>query len=201
MISCLRGFNNDSLSNESTRECDSLIKTRISAWVETMVVGLGLCPFAEAVWNEQSVRIIVSRASTEEQMIQEMSEELDHIIRTDLNTVSTTLVIFPNFAYDDFLRFLDVCLFLDDQIEENESLVDKVMLAYFHPQYTWADAKSEDDAVNFDKRSPYPVVNILRAPQVDQYVAEGRTQGIVDRNRQILEKMGSDRIRHLFKSL
>lgn len=187
--------------NDPACPADLLVYSRISAWIKTMVVGLGLCPLAEGVVNDNSVRSVISHATTEQDLIHSVSKEIDFIIRANPVLVSTTLLVYPDFSPDDFLRFHDVCSSIDESIEQNDLLVDQVVLAYFHPAHQWADALHKHDPINFDKRSPYPVINILRAPQVDQYIAEGRTQDIVDRNRRTLERLGSDRMQQLFGSL
>lgn len=187
--------------NDPACLADLLVCSRISAWIKTMVVGLGLCPFAEGVVNDNSVRSVISHATSEQDLIHSVSEEIDFIIQADPAQVSTTLLVYPDFSPDDFLRFHDVCSSIDESVEHNELLVDQIMLAHFHPAHQWADASHEHDPINFDKRSPYPVINILRAPQVDQYIEEGKTQNIVDRNRRTLERLGPDRVQQLFRSL
>ena len=41
---------------------------------------------------------------------------------------------------------------------------------FFHPEYTFRDGKQrmggEEAAANFARRSPYPMINLLRTPQV-----------------------------------
>lgn len=45
----------------------------------------------------------------------------------------------------------------------------QLQLVFFHPKYQFRDGKariSEDPAANFARRSPWPMINILRTPQV-----------------------------------
>lgn len=90
---------------------------------------------------------------------------------------------------------------MEAAIETDERLVDEVMLACFHPLHQWADTEGVDDAINFDKRAPYPVINLLRAGQVDQYVREGRTQGILERNQHTLQMLGVEKLKEMYGSL
>lgn len=90
---------------------------------------------------------------------------------------------------------------MEEIIERDEHLVDEVMLACFHPLHQWADAQDVDDVVNFDKRAPYPVINLLRAMEVDQYVREGRTQHILERNQRTLQTMGVKKMKEMYRSL
>lgn len=177
------------------------VEHRTLAWVRQHVIGLGLCPFAEGVLKEDSHRVIVSPASTDKDVLKVVASEIQHLIQTAAEDVSTTLVVLPMFSLDDFVMFHDLCLAIEKNVEDDDILVDEVMLAYFHPLHEWADTDDIDDAINFDKRSPYPVINLLRAPQVDTYIAQGRTQDILERNHNTLEKIGNDRIRQLFDGL
>ena len=45
-------------------------------WLERAVIGLNLCPFAKAVYVKNQVRIVISDASTERALLEELGEEL-----------------------------------------------------------------------------------------------------------------------------
>lgn len=75
------------------------------------------------------------------------------------------------------------------------------MLACFHPRHAYADAPAADAAVNYDKRAPYPTVNLLRADQVDEAVEAGLTDGMLDRNQETLEAVGAETLRALYHDL
>lgn len=179
----------------------SIVERRTMAWVRQHVIGLNLCPFAEGVLEENSHRMRVSPASSDEGVLEEIGEEIQILIGTPAEEVSTTLLVLPNFAMNDFVLFHDICTSVENGIEYNEGLVDEVMFAFFHPLHEWADSDGVDDAINFDKRAPYPVVNLLRAPLVDRYIEQGRTQGILERNHDTLAKLGNSRLRQLFNAL
>lgn len=181
--------------------CTGDIEAQTLEWVQNFVIKLNLCPFAQQILRDGTQRIIVSPISTSTMLWECVKTEISHLLSVSPKSVSTALLVFPRFAEDDFLTFHEVCMEMEGQIEDDENLVDEVMLAYFHPFYTWADANSVDDAINFDKRAPFPIVNLLRAPQVDKYIEEGRTQGIVDRNRDMLQKLGDVSVKRLFLSL
>lgn len=171
-------------------------------WVNDFVVGLNLCPFAEAVMREQSHRIVIHMdATTESDIWPIVQDEMAHLIRTPAAKVSTTLVVVPSFAHHNFLSFIKFAQWMEGTIESDEALVDEVMLACFHPGHEWADAATHKDAINFDKRAPFPIINILRAGQVDGYVEEGRTQGILERNHKTLEELGADEVNRRFHAL
>ena len=46
---------------------------------------------------------------------------------------------------------------------------DDIQLVFFHPRYVFRDGRDrlgESGAANFARRSPFPMINILRTPQV-----------------------------------
>lgn len=180
---------------------EEVIKGRTLAWARTIVVPLNLCPFAKNVLDENTVRTVVSTADSEVDVCQEIMREIDILVNTSADNLSTTLIVFPSFAADDFLTFLDLFQILEAFIEENEKLVDEVMLANFHPLHRWMDSSNGDHAINYDKRAPYPIVNLLRAPQVDDYVEQGKTQGILEANKNTLERVGLQTMKDLYAAL
>ncbi|CAN0461126.1 unnamed protein product, partial [Ectocarpus sp. 8 AP-2014] len=66
-------------------------------------------------------------------------------------------------------------------------LVDQVLVACFHPRHTFHGLE-QDDVLNYEKRSPYPTINLLRADMVDEYIAMGRTLGIAEHNERRLHQ-------------
>lgn len=179
----------------------TVVEVRIMAWARVVVCGLRLCPFAEGVLDSNTVRLRVSGAENEREALEEFASEVSVLLGSSPKSISTTLLVLPRFAPTDFLRFHDLCAELERKIELSQSLVDEVMLACFHPLHQWGDSESLDDAINFDKRAPYPVINLLRASEVDKYVEQGKTQRILERNQDTLQRMGPARLKELYRSL
>lgn len=65
----------------------------VRRWVETLVVGLNLCPFAKREWVKNRVRCSVSEAETEEQLLVDLQAELE-LLNSD-DAIETTLHIHP----------------------------------------------------------------------------------------------------------
>lgn len=174
------------------------VKQVTENWVRDFVVSLNLCPFAEGVLQSRTHRVVVSGAREETDVKGEVWTEIAELLKASTEDVETTLVVFPRFAEDDFVRFHEFCVEVEEAVESDDELVDQVMLACFHPQHEYRDG---EDALNYDKRAPYPVVNLLRAASVDEYVEQGRTQGILERNSRTLTRMGSAAVMHKFQRL
>lgn len=136
-------------------------------WVERVVVGLNLCPFAKKHLLQGQIRFVLCPATQEEELLAALLEEARLLLATPPEKVETTLIIHPHilsdfFAYNDFLGMADDLL-------EDEDLVGLVQIASFHPDYQFADAPANDLA-NYTNRSPYPMLHLLREESVSRAV-------------------------------
>ena len=85
-------------------------------WLERAVIGLNLCPFAKAVHVKQQVRFAITGATTAEQLIEELAQELTLLDQADPAAIETTLLVHP-LAMSDFLDFNDFLGLADDLVE------------------------------------------------------------------------------------
>ncbi|MES1184563.1 MAG: DUF1415 domain-containing protein [Myxococcales bacterium] len=139
-----------------------------SDWIDRVVIGLGLCPFAKAVQTRQLVRYVVTDATTESELLAVLEAELEALAAADARLVDTTLLIHPH-ALADFLDYNDFLHDADDKLVELE-LEGELQIASFHPDYRFADAPTDDPA-NYSNRSPYPMLHLLREASVSRAVA------------------------------
>lgn len=178
---------------EGTEAC---VATR--RWAHAVVVGLGLCPFAANALENDGARF-VEYAETDERGAEAcLWAEVAHLDESPATT--TTLMVFPRFTENEFRRWHAFTRKMERKIERDERLAYQVLLACFHPEHTWG-GESERSPVHFDRRAPYPTINILRAPQVDEAIEEGKTEGILERNQESLHKVGYDRLVEMFREL
>src|SRR5688572_32828824 len=94
----------------NTRVDYEAVTAATEQWLERAVIGLNLCPFAKAVHVKKQVRYVVSSATSPEQLLEELMNELQLLSDTPAEQVDTTLLIHP-FVLTDFLdynEFLDV---------------------------------------------------------------------------------------------
>ncbi|CAM9467170.1 unnamed protein product [Ectocarpus sp. 6 AP-2014] len=180
-------------------EDDARIIRQAKAWVRDVVVKLRLCPFAEAVFNaRRGVRYVVTPAETTDEVWREFLLEVDFLMDHDREDVGTTLLIAPRFL-SDFREFNDFCRWLEETIEDDEALVDQVLVACFHPRHAFHGLE-QDDVLNYEKRSPHPTINLLRADMVDEYIAMGRTLGIAEHNERRLHQEGKNVVKAAFEA-
>lgn len=158
------------------------------AWLEHAVIGLGLCPFAKAVYVKNQIRFVVSDATTLEELRSILISELENLQSSDAAIVDTTLLIHPQVL----IEFLDYNDFLDiaDAIIEDLGLTGKIQLASFHPHYQFAGTEP-DDIDNCTNRSPYPTLHLLREASIDSAVAAfPEASEIFDNNIATLRDLG-----------
>ena len=166
------------------------IEADVRRWLERAVIGLNLCPFAKAVVAKGQVRIVVSDASTERALLQQLGEEMALLRDTPAETIDTTLLVHPQ-VLGDFLDYND---FLDDAdaLVEAMDLDGVLQVASFHPHYQFAGTQP-DDAENLTNRAPYPILHLLREDSVDRAVAAyPEPDAIVERNVATLRALGTE---------
>ncbi len=165
---------------------DPIAETR--KWLEQIVIGLNLCPFAKAVYVKDQVRFVLSDATTPEALVEELAEELILLRDTPAEQIDTTLIVHPD-VLTDFLEYND---FLDnaDAAIEALDLQGILQVASFHPQYQFAGV-APDDVSNYTNRAPYPTLHLLREDSVERAVAAFPDPDvIVERNIDTLDKLG-----------
>ena len=172
---------------------DAIAATR--HWLEQVVIGLNLCPFAKAVHLKQQIRWVESPARDADSLLADLVRELQFLAAADPESVDTTLLIHPH-ALDDFLDYND---FLDvaDAAVEQLGLDGVLQVASFHPDYQF-EGTDPDDAGNLSNRAPFPTLHLLREDSIDRAVAafpEAAT--IYERNIETLQRLGIVRWRAL----
>ena len=107
----------------------SIVETR--AWVERVVIGLKLCPFAPAPALRGLIRYATSDAETPQGLLEDLAAELQRLVGSPSEEVETTLLIHPRVLTDfhDFNDFLDVA----DELLRSLGLEGEIQIASFHP--------------------------------------------------------------------
>ena len=164
--------------------------TSTRCWLERVVIGLNLCPFAKAVHVKRQIRYAVTAATTAEELLAELRHELDLLARANPEEIDTTLLIHPQVMTD----FIDFNFFLKDADAAVRSLGHEgaLQIASFHPLYEFAGT-APDDMANFTNRSPHPTLHLLREASIDRAVAAfPDAAAIYGRNIETLRRLGFD---------
>ncbi|MFT6388030.1 MAG: hypothetical protein ACJAUP_001403 [Cellvibrionaceae bacterium] len=142
---------------------NSTIKSAVEHWLQEVVIGLQLCPFAKAPMNKKKIRFIVSNANTEEQLNDDLIKECQHL-DLEKNT-ETTLLICP-YMLKDFFYFCQFLKWANTTLKKNQ-WQSIYQIAHFHPNYCFTGTEPEHSQ-NLTNRSPYPILHILREASVEQ---------------------------------
>ncbi len=162
------------------------IAARVERWVEAVVIGLNLCPFASAALRRQLLNIVVADSDVPAECLQQLADEADALAAGDPQ--ATTLFVLPQ-GFQDFDDYLDL-LALGDALLEDIGLEGQVQLASFHPDYQFDDT-DYDDPGNWTNRSPYPILHLLTEDSVELAVeSHPDIEGIPEANIDKLEEMG-----------
>lgn len=158
-------------------------------WIDDMVVGLNLCPFARRVVVQERIRYVVCAATQAEAVLDTVVDELVYLEQSPRQMVETTLIIHP-YALTDFVAYNDFLQDIEEVLAEME-LGGTLQVASFHPQYQFADTAVEDPA-NYSNRSPYPMLHLLREASIAEVAHhEEELAAIPQRNVELLRSLGS----------
>lgn len=162
-------------------------------WVEQVVVAFNLCPFAKRELVKERVRFVVSKATNESELLDELAHELA-LLNVEVS-VETTLLIHPRLL-NDFMQYND---FLEaaDQLLVDMDLEGVYQVASFHPEYQFGGTEP-DDAENYTNRSPYPMLHLLREDSLTVAIDNYPDVDLIpQRNIDCMNEQGADKLRAL----
>lgn len=168
-------------------------------WIDSIVIGLNLCPFAQRVFQADKIRYAVSAAEDAQQLLKDLAHELEFLTSNPITSVETTLLIHPR----ALARFADYNDFLDrgERLIEELGLRGTIQLASFHPEYEFAGAGAEA-VENYTNRSPYAMLHLLREVSISQVASDpDELLEIPRRNGETLRNIGRERILEKLKSI
>ena len=138
------------------------------AWLENIVIGLNLCPFASHPFSHNRVRIAVCETDSANDILSAVEAELELLNTNSNDVLETTLVVTPN-AFPDFLDYNDFLSRIEARIKKLK-LEGEYQVASFHPDYQFHDTKPSDKE-NLTNRAPYPIFHLLREESLEHALA------------------------------
>lgn len=155
-------------------------------WLEEVVIGLNLCPFARREYERARIRFAICAAEQPEDLLLGFAQELERLEREP--HVETTLLIYPN-AVQNFFDFLELVDMAQSWLDA-QGLEGVYQLASFHPRYQF-DGTAPNDASNFTNRSPWPIIHLLREASVEHAIAAHPDTGAIPaRNIALMQEKG-----------
>ena len=134
-------------------------KEATQRWLNDIVIGLNLCPFAAPVVSNGGVYIEVCDDEIIDDQLAAVLKHLDHLHSSDPDQVETSLLVFSS-GLKGFQEFWDFVGFGEDILAE-VGLNGVFQIASFHPDYLF-EGVAEDDVSHFTNRSPYPMLHVIR---------------------------------------
>jgi len=167
---------------------EAALRATVRRWIEQVVIGLDLCPFAAAPYRAGRVQVRVSAATTLDAAVGDVADALQQLITTSVGELSTTLIAIPSLSvHEDFLATLGAV----DALVEQAGAAPLVQIVGFHPDAVFEGADPSDPA-NAAARAPMPVVHLLRVEEVaDAIATHPDAAGISDRNAERLRAIGA----------
>jgi hypothetical protein len=150
------------------RPAPAAVEAAVRQWLRDVVVGLDLCPFASRPLAGGQVRISVSDAASEADLLYELQAEIGLLDATPAAELETTLLVLTGLLADftDFNAFLDSV----DALLEAYAWQGRYQVATFHPDYCFAGCDPQDPQ-NLTNRSPWPILHILREDSLERALA------------------------------
>ncbi len=196
--------------------------TRI--WTKAVISDFSVCPFTidevEAGIPKGKIRYTASDARNVAESFRDFWIEVSAILETSSEQVATVLLMYgdEDLFLNDIDKFEVFTACLDDSLKHASlGMEEELQLVYFHPRFKFRDkdgqdhvifneqgeplglASEMDSPIDYSRRSPYPTVNILRAPQVNK-VQNGVPVGqIFHNNVKNLGDIGVDRLARMLE--
>ncbi|EJM7845011.1 DUF1415 domain-containing protein [Vibrio parahaemolyticus] len=157
------------MPTRSTQETPNIdinaITQQVDQWLNDVVIGLNLCPFAAKPQRNKQIKIFVSEATQEEALLEDILLQLIELSTTEPEKLETTLVVVPNML-QDFWDY-NFCIDWVEGLIKQQDWEGIFQVATFHPDYCFGGAAPEDDE-NLTNRSPYPIFHLIREESMEK---------------------------------
>ncbi|HCG8627443.1 TPA: DUF1415 domain-containing protein [Vibrio parahaemolyticus] len=153
-------------STQETPNTDiNAVTQQVDQWLNDVVIGLNLCPFAAKPQRNKQIKIFVSKATQEEALLEDILLQLIELSTTEPEKLETTLVVVPNML-QDFWDY-NFCIDWVEGLIKQQDWEGIFQVATFHPDYCFGGAAPEDDE-NLTNRSPYPIFHLIREESMEK---------------------------------
>lgn len=190
--------------NKIPDDDDAIIDTT-KVWVDKMMSDMGICPFTSgpnlAGLPMGKVFYTVERCTSMEEMYARYWKEVVRVEQNPEKELSTTLLIAPEFCMENIELFESFSNTLTQPLTALD-IEELLQLVFFHPYWTFRDGgdRSGDGmAANYARRSPWPMINLLRTQQV-RSAQKGIPTGLVyQQNEKTLASIGVEKLETMLR--
>lgn len=176
------------------KEVKKQITDTTNRWIEQIIIGLNLCPFAKAPYVENKVRLAITDAANTRTLTDAFMAEVKYL---DTNSnKETTLLVAPAIRnVNEFHAVFMEC----ERILFQKKLTDLYQIVSFHPLARMA-GYSPESPLNLVMMAPYPMIHILRTESVEKLGAKMRTD-VQQTNSARLSQMSASDFAQLWRSI
>lgn len=163
------------------------VEQAVRQWLDAVVIGLNLCPFAAHPLRNGSLQLRVSDARDEAALYDELRAALQEMDEVPATQMDTLIIAIPQLlgSFDEYNDFLQQA----DGLLRRQGWEGVYQIASFHPRYRF-EGSHADDVSNYTNRSPYPLLHVLREDSVAAAVARHPdAEGIPSRNIRTMEAL------------
>ena len=143
----------------------------------------------------------IDRSTSIEEMYARYWKEVVRVEQNPEDDLSTTLLIAPEFCLDNVELFENWSTTLTMPLTAL-GVEDLLQLVFFHPHWSFRDGNAregEGAAANYARRSPWPMINLLRTKQV-RAAQKGIPTGLVyKQNEKMLSGIGSEKLETMLR--
>lgn len=132
---------------------------QVETWLDSVVIGLNLCPFASKPRRLKQIHFDVYNGQDDKELLQSLYDAMVELDTLPAEKRETTLLIAPNLLQE----FADYNQFLDDAqwVLERGGWEGIYQIASFHPHYQFAGT-AQGDSENLTNCAPYPIFHLIR---------------------------------------
>lgn len=164
-------------------------------WIKSFVIGLELCPFAAAPFNQEKIGFSVYNDIDEIQVAEKVLSQSKELASHEV--IETHFVILPK-CDPDFALYYGLVSRIQDIIDEYQDT--GIVLVAFHPSFHYHGSDINDTA-NATNRSPYPMIHLLKKHSMDAAESSDVHIGdLLDRNQRVLSSMSWADIKQMFST-
>jgi len=198
-------LNHQDQEQNVTNGDDERIINVMKQWVNNLISGMKICPYTNgadlAGFPMGRVHYIVTRCTSMEEMYTHYWNEVVRMELTNEQDISCTVLIAPEFCYDNIQLFERFSNSLSELTTSPINEAMESLVIEFHPDWTSRDFElGKGSPANYARRSPWPMLNMLRRNQV-QAAQENKQPGTdtMD-NVGILSEIGESNLQNMLKS-
>ena len=174
------------------------VKGKVEQWLDNVVIGLNLCPFASKPRRQGSIHIDLFSGNIE-QLVPHLLQALTELDEIPVDKRETTLMVITDClqSFDDYNQFLEDA----EWVLERGGWSGIYQIASFHPDYQFAGTQI-DDAENLTNRAPYPILHLIREDSLESVLERyDNPESIPENNIKRMESLTQEEKRRLFPYL